>query len=118
MDLFKAIIIRFVAVVVTILILPYVVPGISVELVSDAVVVGIVLGFLNIFIKPIMRLASFPLRCLTLGLFAFIINGVLLWIAAELVEGFTVAGLPEAIIGAIIISIVSLFARLVFGGKK
>ncbi len=114
----KAIIIRFLAVTVTILILPHVVPGISVELATDGVIVALVLGFLNIFLKPIMRLASFPLRLLTLGLFSFVINGVLLWIAAALVEGFTIAGFPEAVFGAIIISIVSLFARLFLGGKK
>ncbi|VAW36979.1 hypothetical protein MNBD_DELTA02-493 [hydrothermal vent metagenome] len=114
----KAIIIRFLAVTVTILILPYIVPGISVELATDGVVVALVLGFLNIFLKPVMRLASLPLRLLTLGLFSLVINGALLWIAAKLVDGFTIAGFPEAVFGAIIISTVSLFARLFLGGKR
>lgn len=114
----KSSFIRIIAVVVAIMALPYVVPGIRVEVATDALIVAIVLGFLNIFLKPIMRLASFPLRLLTLGLFSLVINGALLWIAGQVVEGFTIAGFPEAFLGALVISIVSLFARALFGGKK
>jgi len=114
----KALVIRFVVVSVTIFFLPMIVPGISVGAPTDAVVVAVVLGLLNIFLKPVLRLASFPIRLLTLGLFSLVINGALLWIAGQVVAGFTIAGFPEAFTGALIISVISLFVRELVGGKR
>ena len=111
-------VIRFVVVAVVIFFLPNIVPGISVAAPTDAVVVAVVLALLNIFLKPVLRLASFPIRLLTLGLFSLVINGALLWLAGQVVAGFTITGFPEALVGALIISVVSLFARRLGAGKK
>jgi putative membrane protein len=114
----KSFLTRFLAVVVAILILPRIVPGISVEVSIDALIAAAVLGLLNIFLKPIIRFASLPLRVLTLGLFSLVINGVILWIAGRVVDGFTIAKPLDAFFGALIISAVSFLTRALMTRKK
>lgn len=76
---------------------------------------AIVLGILNAFIKPILVIISMPLTCATLGLFMFVINAVMLWLLALIPQlGFQVDGFIPALLGSIVISIVSfLLSRVV-----
>lgn len=67
-----------------------------------------VLGIVNAFVRPILQLLSAPITCLTLGLFAFVVNGLmLLLVSAVPVLGFQVDGLFTAIIGAVVMGLVS-----------
>ena len=99
--------IKYVTLVFSILLVARFVPGITVDGFWGAVVGAFVLSLLNLFIKPILHILAFPITLITFGLFAFIINAGVLWLAGRIVEGFEVDGFIPALIGALIISAVS-----------
>lgn len=99
--------------------LPYVFDSIRVEGFYTALVVALALGLLNALIRPILILLTLPINVLTLGLFTFVINGLLFWFVASFVKGFFVAGFWPAVWGAIVYSIISwVLSALIFGGNK
>ncbi len=76
-------------------------------------IAALILGIVNAVIRPILVLLTMPLTLLTLGLFLFIINGLMLWLVTVLVGGFHVNGFWEAVLGSTLISIVSwVFSRI------
>lgn len=85
----------------------YIVPGFKVADVQTAVLAAIVLGVVNTFIKPALLFLTAPLTLLTLGLFAFVVNAVVLWIVAAFVGGVTIDGVVPAILAAVVLSVVS-----------
>lgn len=85
----------------------YLLEGIHVSGYFAALVAAVVLGIVNAIIKPIFILLTLPINILTLGLFTFIINGLMLIFAAALVPGFEVRGILSAVAGSIIISLIS-----------
>jgi putative membrane protein len=93
--------------ILALLLVAYVVPGIVVDGFFTALIVAVLLGLLNIFIKPILVLLTLPITILTLGLFTFVINALLFWFVASFVEGFAVSGFWIALLGTILYSIVS-----------
>jgi putative membrane protein len=102
------------------------VPGITVSgphPVWSVLVVALVLGFVNAWLRPILSFLSCGLIVLTLGLFTLIINGFMLWIASLVTErwlglGFHVEGFWNAVLGSVIISVVSFLASVFVGGKR
>jgi len=84
-----------------------IVTGITVKDFPTALVASIVIGLINALIKPILLLLTLPINILTLGLFTFILNGFLLYIAGHVIPGFSIDGLWSAVIGSILLSIVS-----------
>ena len=72
-----------------------------------ALIAALVLGLVNTVIRPILILLTLPATILTLGLFIFIINGVLFLAVANVLEGFQVAGFWPAVLGAIVYSLIS-----------
>ena len=86
---------------------PYLLPGIAVSGFLTALVAALVLGLVNAVIRPILILLTLPATLLTLGLFIFVINGLLFWFVGSFIEGFRVAGVWWGTIGAIVYSIVS-----------
>jgi len=72
-----------------------------------AFVAALLLGIVNAIIRPILILLTLPLTLMTLGLFLLVINGLMLWLVAALVEGFHVNGFWGAVFGSILISLVS-----------
>lgn len=92
----------------------YIVPGFKVDTFTTALLAAIVLGVVNTFIKPILSFISTPLTIVTLGLFAFVINAVVLFIVAAVVPGFTLDGWVPAIIGAIVLAVVAGILNSVF----
>ena len=85
----------------------YIVPGIHVDAFTSALLAAIVLGIINTFIKPVLLLLTLPLTFLTLGLFVFVVNAIVLRLTTVFVSGFTVDGWLPAILGAIVLSIAS-----------
>lgn len=85
----------------------YYIPGINVDTFYIALISAIILGILNISIKPIVHLLTFPITILTLGLFSFVINALFFWFVASFVQGFAVDGFTTAFIGAFLMTIVS-----------
>lgn len=84
----------------------YLVPGVMVTL-GGALVAAIVLGILNLFIKPIITILTLPITILTLGLFSLVINALLVWLAAAIVPGFAVAGFWSALLFAIVLMVIN-----------
>lgn len=85
----------------------YIVPGFKVDNFTSAILSAIVLGVVNIFIKPALSFITAPLTIITLGLFAFVVNAVLLFMVAWVVPGFDVDGWLPAILGGIVLAVVS-----------
>ena len=87
--------------------LPYLFTSIKVDSFTTALVVALVLGLINTLIRPILVLLTLPVTILTLGLFIFVINGLLFWAVGSFVDGFHVAGFWSGVFGAIVYSIIS-----------
>lgn len=87
--------------------LPYLMQSVSISSFGTAMLVAVVLGFVNAIIRPILLLLTLPVTVLTMGLFIFVINGLMFWGVANLVEGFHVAGFWSAVGGALLYSVIS-----------
>src|SRR4249919_1999349 len=99
--------------------LPYVFPWVKVDSFGAALIAALVLGLINTFIRPLLVLLTLPATVLTLGLFIFVINGLLFWFVGSFVQGFHVAGFWSAVGGAILYSIISwALSALLLPGKK
>ena len=85
----------------------YLLPGVTVSGFTTALIASLVLGLVNAVIKPILILLTLPVSLLTLGLFIFVINGLLFWFVGSFIEGFTVAGFWAGFFGAIVYSLIS-----------
>ena len=79
---------------------------------------GLVLGLINLLVKPIVSFFSFPLVVLTLGLFYLVINGLMLYLAAFLLEGLQVDGCFPAILGGTLIAFLNWLVRTVFSSER
>src|SRR3989344_5912336 len=84
----------------------YIVPGVNVTLVG-ALIAAVVLGALNLFVRPILIILTLPITILTLGLFSLVINAVLVLLASALVPGFAVDGFWTALLFAIVLAIIN-----------
>jgi putative membrane protein len=91
----------------TLLVVAKYVPGIVVDGFYPALIAAVILGLLNLFVRPILFVLTLPITVVTLGLFMFVINASLFWFAASFVEGFSVTGFLPALIGSLIVSVVS-----------
>ena len=101
-------IIRLLINMTSILIIAYLLPRVIwVDGVMAALAAAFLLGIVNAIIRPILVFFTFPLTILTLGLFLFVINGLMLGLVAFFVSGFHVNGFAGAVLGALLISIVS-----------
>ena len=92
---------------VAIIVAAYLIPGISVASPGAALVAALVLAIVNAIVRPVLLLLTLPLTILTLGLFIFVINAICLAIVAWVVPGFGVSGFGAALLGALVISLVS-----------
>jgi len=100
---------RWLILTIAILITSYLVDGIAVSGFFTAIFAAAVLGVLNAFFRPIALVLTLPINILTLGLFTFVINAIMLKMASSIIPGFTVFGFWAAVIGALLISIISWF---------
>ncbi|HEV3157581.1 MAG TPA: phage holin family protein [Candidatus Baltobacteraceae bacterium] len=91
----------------------YLIPGVHVAGIGAALIAAVVLGVVNAILRPLLVLLSLPLEILTLGLFTFVINAFLFWFVGRFVPGFTVDGFGAALVGSILVSIVSFVLSLV-----
>ena len=87
--------------------LPYLFESIRIDGFYTALIAALVLGLINAVIRPILVLLTLPLTLITLGLFVFVINGLLFWFVASFIDGFHVAGFWPAVFGAIVYSLIS-----------
>ncbi len=91
----------------------YLVPGFQVHGFVAALIASCVIGFVNIFIWPVLAILTLPFTIFTFGLFLLVVNGLALKIAAALSPGFTINGFLPAIIGSVVLTIVGWLMRFV-----
>lgn len=89
-------------------------PGVHVKSFWTAILVTIVLGLLNALVKPVLQFLSFPITILTLGLFLFVINTIIILICSYLVSSFQVNGFWSALLFSIVLSIITWLLNIVF----
>ena len=92
---------------VSLIAVAYLLPGVSVASFGTALIAALVLGLVNTIIRPVLILLTLPATILTLGLFIFVINGLLFWFVGSFIQGFFVSGFWSGFFGAIFYSLVS-----------
>jgi putative membrane protein len=85
----------------------YLMPGISVASFTTALVAALVLGLINAVVRPVLVLLTLPVTIITLGLFIFVLNGLLFWFVGSFIQGFVVQGFWSGVFGAIVFSLIS-----------
>ena len=85
----------------------YLLPGVSVDGLPTLIILVLLLGLANAFIRPVLNILALPLNIITLGLFSFVISGVLILIVDKLLDGFSTNGLLSAMLFGIVLSIVN-----------
>lgn len=89
------------------LVVAYLLPGITVASFGSALIAALVLGLVNMLIKPVLVLLTLPITIVTLGLFLIVINALLFWFVGSVLRGFQVNGFWWAVGGAILYSLIS-----------
>ena len=92
---------------VIVLVVSYFVPGVSVDDFASALLVAFALGLVNIFVRPVLMLITLPVNIMTIGLFTFVVNGGLVMLVDNIVDGFSVDGFLYAMIFAVILGVVN-----------
>jgi putative membrane protein len=87
------------------LLLPYIVPAVHVRDLGAALLVALVLGLLNTVVRPVLLVLTLPITVITMGLFIFVLNGLMFWLAAMMLPGFEVAGFWWAVLAAAVFSL-------------
>ena len=96
----------------------YTVPGVQVSGFYYALLVVAVLGLVNALIRPIIVVLTLPINILTLGLFTLIINGLMFWMVASILEGFSVTNFWAAFFGALVYALLSMLVSYLDSSKK
>ncbi len=91
----------------SILIAAYIVPGVTISGIWAALWLAIFLALVNVILKPLLILITLPINILTLGLFTFVINALLILLSSTVIKGFEVSGFLAAILFSILLSIIS-----------
>ncbi len=99
------IIVRWLLLAAALLLVAYLYPGVAVKSFGSAMIAAFVLGLLNTLLRPILVLLTLPVTVITLGLFLFVINALMFYFAASMLEGFQVAGFGAALIGSLLYSL-------------
>ena len=87
----------------------YIIPGVEVASWTALGIAAVVLGFVNAIVRPIFVILTLPITVLTLGLFYLVVNGFTFLLASKVVPGFNVASFGWAILGALVVSLISWF---------
>lgn len=104
----KGLFVRWLMLTVAIMAAAYLLPGIEITGgIFSAFLAAAILGILNALLRPLLLLLTLPLNILTLGLFTFVINALMLMMASGVISGFHIAGFWSAIFGSLIIGVVS-----------
>ena len=107
-------VIQWLATAVALLVAAYILPGIKIKDFKIALLAAAVLGIVNALIRPIVAFLTLPLTWITFGLFAIVVNGLMLWLAAKLVPDFEINGCITSVLGALLVSIVSTVIMIPF----
>ena len=90
------------------LLVAYLYPGVQVQNFTSALIAAAVVGLFNVLLRPVLVVLTLPVTVITLGLFLFVINALLFWAAASVLDGFHVNGFGAALLGSLIYSALML----------
>lgn len=107
--------VRWLVTTVAVVVAAHVVPGIHYETTLGLLVASLLLGFLNVFLRPVLMILTLPLVLVTLGLFTLVINAGLLYLVGRVVKSFHVETFSAAFWGAVVIAVISFGMNLVLG---
>lgn len=99
---------RWILNALALLLVAYVVPGFGVETIYTALIAALVLGLVNALVRPLLFILTLPVTILTLGLFSFVLNALMIWLVSTIVKGFTVEGFVPALLAAVMLWLVSI----------
>lgn len=99
---------------VSLLITAHFIPGFELRGVEAAAIAAVIVGLVNAIVRPILFWLTLPITILTLGLFTFVLNAITIWIASGLTPGFRIDGFIPALIGSLVLSIVSGLLNAIF----
>lgn len=102
-----SLLLHWVLTAVILLIVDAILPGIAISGFGTALIAALVMGLVNFFIRPVLALLTLPLNMLTLGLFSFVVNAILFALVAWLVPGFEVVSFFSALIGSILLALMT-----------
>lgn len=95
----------------------YLVPGFRIDSFPAALIAAVVLGLVNAVIKPILVLLTLPITFLTLGLFLLVVNAITIWLAGAITPGFDVQGFLPALLGSIVLTIITAVLHFLVGDR-
>lgn len=101
-------ILKWIILSLCILFVGWLIPGISIANFKTAMIAGLLIAFINLFIKPVLVFLTLPINILTLGLFVLVINALLFMFVAYLVNGVEVNGFLSAFLGALLLSLLTI----------
>ncbi|WKZ29539.1 MAG: phage holin family protein [Patescibacteria group bacterium] len=102
---------RWVLNAAALLLVAYLVPGVHVAGFYTALMAALILGIVNALIRPLLILLTLPITIVTLGLFTFVINALLLWFVSTVVKGFAIDGFVPALLGALVLWAMSVITN-------
>jgi putative membrane protein len=111
-------IINWILSAVSLMIVAHLVRGFDVTGIGAALLAAIVIGLANATVGLFLKIITFPLTLISLGIFWFVINALMLKLASIFVPGFSIEGFVPAFFGAIVLSLVNLFLKVIAGGLK
>ncbi len=100
----------------SLLFVAYVYSGVHVESFTSALIAAFVIGLFNAVVRPVLVLLTLPVTIVTLGLFLFVINALMFWAAASVLDGFHVTGFGAALLGSLIYSALGIVIESALGG--
>ncbi len=95
----------WIAYALIITLIAWIIPGIKVENFPSAMLVCVIIGLINVFIKPFLQVITLPINLISFGLFSFVLNALLFLLAGKIAPGFEVSGFMSALIGSMLLSI-------------
>lgn len=108
------VLLRWVLSALSLLLVAYLVPGVMVDGFYAALITAAILGLANALIRPVLLLLTLPITLLTLGLFTFVINALMLWFTSTIVKGFAIADFTAALWAALILWLVGWVVNALF----
>ena len=100
----------------SLLLVAYIYSGVEVNSFTSALIAAFVIGLFNVVLRPVLVVLTLPVTIVTLGLFLFVINALMFWAAASVLNGFHVAGFGAALLGSLIYSLLGLLIESALGG--
>ena len=105
----KRFLIHWLVIALALWVTAYILPGVHIESTQALAIAAVVLGLINALVRPVLTILTLPITILTLGLFYFLVNGFTFFLVTKLVRGFAVTSYWWAVLGALVVSVISAF---------